>query len=144
MTPIRTPWHHWPIAALTLLFYLLAALEYSLTKLGIVAWLGLFPAELAELVAGLSPLVSAIWAVGVWGGLVGAWLLWKRNRWSVLLLFVGAAALVFLTVWTSLFSRPTIFGAVGFLGFYVMAGSAAMAVLIYIYARWERTEHALA
>jgi len=144
MTPTKTPWHHWPIAGLATLFYALAALEYALTKLGIAAWLGLFPAELAELVAGISPLISAIWAIGVWGGLAGAYLLWKRSRWSVLLLLAGAAALAFLTVWTSLFSRPTIFGAAGFVGFYVMAGSTAIAALIYIYARWERTEHALA
>jgi hypothetical protein len=144
MTPTKTPWHHFPIAALALLFYALAAIEYALTKLGVAAWLGLFPAELAELVAGVSPWVSAIWAIGTWGGLAGAWLLWKRNRWSVLLLLAGAASFAFLTVWTSLFTRPTIFGAVGFIGFYVLAGSAAMAVLIYLYARWERTEHALA
>jgi hypothetical protein len=144
MTPSKTPWHHFPIAALALLFYVLAAIEYALTKIGVAAWLGLFPEQLAELVAGISPWVSAIWAIGVWGGLAGAWLLWKRNRWSVLLLLAGAASFVFLTVWTSLFSRPTIFGAAGFIGFYVLAGSAAMAALIYLYARWERTEHALA
>ncbi len=144
MTPSHTPWHHWPVAALTALFYALAALDYSLTKLGVQAWLGLFPADLVTLIAALPLWVSAIWAIGVWGGLAGAWLLWKRNRWSVLLLFAGAAGLAFLTVWTSLFTRPTIFGAAGFMGFYVMVGSAAIATLFYMYARWERTEHALA
>ncbi|PWR03005.1 hypothetical protein DKT77_08680 [Meridianimarinicoccus roseus] len=145
MTPTsKAPWHHWPVAVLTLVFYALAALDYALSKLGVSAYLGMFPPDVTVLVTGLSLWVSAIWAIGVWGGLAGAWLLWKRNRWSVLLLFAGAVAMVFLTVWLSLFTRPTIFGAAGFIGFYLMVGSAAIAVLIYIYARWERTEHKLA
>lgn len=143
MTRSDAPWHHWPIAVLTLLFYAVLAVDFTLSKLGMGAFLKLLPADVSLLIAGLTGWVSVIWAIGVWGGLVGAWLLWKRNRYSVLLLFIGAAGLVFLTVWLSLFSRPTIFGAAGFMGFYLMLGSSAIAVLIYIYARWERTEHKL-
>lgn len=140
----NAPWHHWPMAIISLLFYAVAALDYTFSQLGFGFYLNNFPVELVDFVRGMPAWLEAIWAVGTWGGLLGAWLLWRRNRWSVLLLFVGAVVFGFMTLWMSLFTRPTIFGMAGFEGFYVMVGSVAIAVLIYIYARWERTERKLA
>lgn len=141
---IKAPWHHYLIAALALVFYALGALDYSLSKLGVGFYLSQFSEETRIFLRTMPLWLSVIWALGIWGGLWGAWLLWSRNRWSVPLLFVGAAGIGFMTLWLSLFARPTIFGMAGFTGFYLLVGSAAIAVLFYIYGRWERSERMLA
>lgn len=143
MITSKAPWHHWPVAIAALVFYVLAALDYVLAKLGIGAYLNLFSAEMVAFLQGLPLWLNIVWAVAVWGGLGGAWLLWRRNRWSVLLLFTGFACMTFLTVWWTLFTRPTLIGLAGFTGLYLMIGSCALAALLYLYSRWERTEHKL-
>lgn len=143
MTDSKAPWHHWPVAIATLVFYGLAALEYALVKLGIAAYLNLFSPELVEFIRALPLWLSVVWAVCVWGGLAGAWLLFRRNRWSVLLLFTGFSTMTFLTVWWTFFTRPTLIGLAGLSGVYLMASACAFAFLFYLYARWERTEKKL-
>ena len=143
MSSTKAPWHHWPVAVIALVFYALVAVDYTLSTLGVAAYLSLGPDGAAVMFSTLAPWLTGIWAVGVWGGLAGAWLLWKRNRWSVLLLMAAALALIFMTIWLSLFARPTVFGAIGFLGFYVLLGSSAIALLIYMYARRERSARML-
>ena len=140
----RAPWHHFPVAILAALFYLAGAVDYLLTKLQFGPWLQNFTAEQVSFFTGFPFWLDLVWAVGVWGGLLGAWLLWKRNRYSVLVLLTAFLCLVFLTLWVTLFTRPTLVGVAGFLGLYVMAGTCALAFVVYLYARWERTEHYLA
>lgn len=139
----RAPWHHWPMAILTMLFYLLAALDYVLSTLGIGAYTENFPAEFVAFVREMPVWLDVVWAVGVFGGLLGGYLLFRRNRRAVLFLFASVAIFAFLTVWLSLFVSPTIFSLAGLEGFFAMAGSTAIALLFYLYARWERTEHKL-
>ena len=141
---IKAPWHHRLIAALALLFYGVGAIDYALSRLGFGFYLSQFSEESRMFLRTMPLWLSVIWALGIWGGLGGAWLLWSRSRWSVPLLFVGAAGIAFMTVWMTLFTRPTIFAMAGVAGFYFMVGSSAIAVLFYLYARWERSERMLA
>lgn len=141
---LKAPWHHFPVSVLALAFYSVGALDYTLSKLGVGFYLSQFSEETRMFLRTMPLWQSLIWAVGVWGGLWGAWLLWTRNRWSVPLLFISAAAIILMTIWMSLFTRPTIFAMAGFNGFYLLVGSSAIAVLFYLYARWERSERMLA
>ena len=140
----KAPWHHWPVALLAIVFYAAGAVDYTLTKLSVGFYVASRPEAQVAFAQGLAIWLDAVWAVCVWGGLLGAWLLLRRNRWCVLLLFVSTAALVLLAVWLSLFTRPTLIGVAGLSGVYTIAGSAAIALLFYLYARWERTEQKLA
>lgn len=134
------PWHHWPVALLALLFNLAMAADYTLTKYGFEFWYDQFPEAVVTLFTSLTGWVDAVWAIAAWGGLIGAWLLLRRNKHSVLLLFLAMVAHAVLAVWLCLFARPTIFGAAGFQGFYLLAGTVALALVFYLYARWERSE----
>jgi hypothetical protein len=139
----RAPWHHYPVTILTILFYLVGALDYLLTKLRLGFWLDRFSAEQVAYFTEMPFWLDAVWAVGVWGGLLGAYMMWTRNRFSVLFLFIAFAALTFLTVWLAVVHRPSLFGITGFMGVYVMVGTCALAFVVYTYARWERTEYVL-
>jgi hypothetical protein len=140
MAEKRTPWHHWPIALFSLLFYAAGTVDFTLTKLRLEFYVKRFTTEQFDYFTMLPDWITALWALAAWGGLIGAWLLWRRNRFSVLLLFLAFAALMFLTIWLTLFTRPTLVGVGGFVSLYLLAGSCALAFLIYVYARWERTE----
>ena len=139
----RAPWHHYPMSIVTILFYAVGAIDYLLTELRFGFWMDNFSTRQATYFAELPGWLTAIWAVAVWGGLLGAYLMWKRNRLAVLLLFLAFAALTFVTVWLTVVHRPTMFGITGFMGVYILAGTCALSFLIYTYARWERTEYFL-
>ncbi|OSP56246.1 hypothetical protein [Pseudoruegeria sp. SK021] len=143
MPDTRAPWHHWPIAILTLAFYLIGALDFTFTYFRLGFYTDNFSPEQVSYIRGLPSWVNGVWAAGVWGGLLGGWLLFQRNRFSVLLLFLGFCVMAFLTVWLSLFARPSLVGIAGWLGLYVMVGTTAVALLFYIYARWERSVNKL-
>lgn len=138
MPDTPAPWHHWPVAILALLFYGLGALDYSFIQLRLGFYMARFTPEQVTLVAGFGSLIQGLWALAVWGGLLGAWLLLIRNRFSVLLLCTSFGLITFLGVWISLFTTPTLPGVAGFMGLYAMTGTAAIAFLFYLYARWER------
>lgn len=143
MPDTRAPWHHWPIAILTLLFYGIGALDYTFTQFRLGFYLSNFTDEQVTFIRMLPAWLEYVWAFAVWGGLLGAWLLWRRNRLSVLLLFAASVAIGLMTVWLCLFLNPSLIAVSGLLGLYVMAGSTAISLLLYIYARWERSEKKL-
>lgn len=139
----RTPWHHYIVAVLCLLFYLLGSVDFVLTSLGVGFYTKGFTPEQLTFYATMPVWLKVIWAVSSLGGLLGAWLMWKRSRYAVLVLFLAFAALVFLIVWLWIFARPSLFGVVGFSGLYTLIGTGCIAFLIYTYARWERTKYYL-
>ncbi len=143
MISSRPAWHHWPVAALALVFYGIGLLDMILTKLRLGFYVDGFNLEQASFFSALPFWMDGLWLLGTLGGFMGAYMLWGRNRYSVILLFAAFFGLTWLTVWLTLFSSPSYPGLTGFLGFYVMAGTCALSFLFYTYARWERAEKKL-
>ncbi|QDY69014.1 hypothetical protein [Qingshengfaniella alkalisoli] len=143
MPDSRPSWHHWPVALAAILFYLIGTCDFALNQIGLDFYTNRFTEKQAEFLNTMPMWLTLVWALGTIGGLTGALLLWARNSFSVLWLFTAFAALVLLTVWTLAFTRPTLLGAMGVLGLYLMVTTCALAFLFYVYARWERTARKL-
>jgi len=81
----RTPWHLWAVAALGLVWNGFGVYNYLMTKVSGETYLrsaGMTDAQLAYI--NTAPAwTTAVWAIGVWGALLGTLLLLLRNRLAV-------------------------------------------------------------
>lgn len=100
MSDTKLPWHFWAVRILALVWNGFGATDYLMTQLenrGWFAFMGMDEATTDVALAWIAAQpawMSALWALGVWGGLAGALLLLARNRLAVpafLVSLVGAA-----------------------------------------------------
>lgn len=96
-TSVRTPPHLWVVGVISLLWNSYGCYDYTMTKLdpaGYMKSLGMGDAEIVYMDA-FPAWLSAFWAIGVWGSLLGSLLLLMRSRHAV---SAFAASLVGLAV----------------------------------------------
>ena len=129
------PWHLWLVGIAALLWHLGGAADYVATQIEFAPYVSQFPGEWIAYFGAMPLWVDAAWAIGVWGGLLGAVLLLMRERGAVLALALAALALLAATVWLVFLSDPTMQSVTGPNGVIVMAGASAASVLLWVYAR---------
>lgn len=94
---VRTPWHLWVVGVVAVLWNGFGCFDYFMTQTNRVEWfaqMGMTEAQVAYFDA-MPPWTHAAWAIGVWGGLIGALLLLVRRKLATpvfLLSFLGWAA----------------------------------------------------
>lgn len=83
------PWHFWAVAILSLLWNAFGGYDYSMTQLrdpGYFAQMsgqmGMSVAEMSAFFDSFPAWASALWAVGVWGSVLGSILLLARSRYA--------------------------------------------------------------
>lgn len=88
-----TPMHLWVVGILSFLWNCMGCVDYTMTNLKNAAWLAQMSSDQIAYMNSLPAWNTATWAIGVWGGLVGAILLLMRSRysvWAYTLSFIGA------------------------------------------------------
>ena len=78
----RTPWHLWVVGAVALLWNGYGGYDYVMTQTNNAAYLAQFTAEQRAYFDSYPMWMEAVWAVGVWGGVLGAVLLLLRMKWA--------------------------------------------------------------
>ena len=79
---VRTPWHLWVVGVVTALWNGFGCLDYVMTQTNRDQWfaqMDITEAQLAYFNA-MPAWTHAAWAIGVWGGLLGAILLLLRKK----------------------------------------------------------------
>ena len=84
-TPARsTPWHFWLVAAIGILWNGFGGYDYTMSHLQGEAYyrqMGMSEAQIGYMTT-YPTWMHAVWAIGVWGSVVGAVLLVLRSRWA--------------------------------------------------------------
>ncbi len=121
-TPV--PWHFWAVAVVSLVWNSYGGYDYTMSHLSGEAYyrqMGMTEAQIAYM--GAYPVwMHGVWAIGVWGSVLGSILLLLRSRWafvSFVLSTLGAAGALAYT------------GLVGN-GAEIMGGLAMPAVIVVI------------
>lgn len=100
MSDTKSPWHLWVVGLVALVWNGFGATDYTMTQLRSRGWFEFMGMDEATTDVALAFIdaqpawLSALWAIGVWGGLAGALLLLARKRLAVpafLVSLVGAA-----------------------------------------------------
>lgn len=89
----RTPVHLWVVGIFALVWSALGCFDYWMTMTANQTYLAKMPADQIAYMNALPKWLTAMWALGVWGGLLGSILLLVRSRyalWAYGLSFIGA------------------------------------------------------
>jgi hypothetical protein len=81
---LGTPWHLWVVGIVAALWNGFGCFDYLMTQTRRDEWfaqMGMTEAQLAYFNA-MPAWTHAAWAIGVWGGLLGALLLLLRRKWA--------------------------------------------------------------
>jgi hypothetical protein len=104
-TARSTPWHFWVVAAVSALWNGFGGYDYTMSHVQGEAYyrqMGMTDAQIAFMDTYPS-WMHAVWAIGVWGSVLGAVLLLLRSRWAFhafCLSFLGALGNVAYTAMT--------------------------------------------
>lgn len=95
-TGAKTPWHFWAVGVFGVLWSAMPCYDYFMTQTKGAAYLqsaGMSEA-LTQHFSTLPAWMVADWAIGVWGGLLGAILLLVKSRWAVPVFVVSLISFV--------------------------------------------------
>ena len=102
-----TPWHHWVVALLAIVWNGFGATDYTMTQLQGETWLrsmNMTDAQIAYFHS-MPTWTHAVWAIGVWGGVLGGALLLFRSRHAVAVFAISLIAFVVSLIYTYLLSN---------------------------------------
>ena len=102
----RTPVHLWVVGALATLWNAFGAFDYVMTQTKNEAYLANFTDPQRVYFDSFPVWMEAAWALGVWGGLLGALLLLMRSRHAVTAFAVSLAGLAISTVYQYVLNTP--------------------------------------
>jgi hypothetical protein len=146
-TQARTPVHLWIVGVLALLWNGIGVYDYLMTRMrntdylasmmptvdpnAMLAWIDAFPIW-----------AQAGWALGVWGGLLGAILLLMRNRWAVPVFAVSLVGAL-LGLGYQILAAPPLAGAEGAMNDIMPFVIILIALALFLYARATRAKDVL-
>ncbi|MBT8456201.1 MAG: hypothetical protein KJO15_08880 [Alphaproteobacteria bacterium] len=133
---MHRPWHFWPVTVLAVLWFAGASADYALTQYRADDYLALFTEDQIAYFTNMPVRVDAAWAVGAWGGLIGAVMMLAGWRRSALILAISAGAMTFVAIWLLALSDPPMRIVTGLTGDVVIASAALVSILFWLYARW--------
>jgi hypothetical protein len=129
------PWHLSVVGWIAVIGTGLATADYLLTRFEVAAWLALFTEAQVAYFTSLPVWIDVLWPVAVWAGLAGAVCLLGGVRLSAFLLGIAAVAMALATAGLLLLTDPPMAEVTGPAGVWVMLGSTAFFLLLWLYAR---------
>jgi hypothetical protein len=129
------PWHLPIVGWLALLWTAHAVVDYLLTRFEVGAYLALFTPEQVAYFTSLPLWIDVLWPVAVWSGLAGALCLLGGLRLSAFFLGLAVLALALATLGLVFLTDPPMQAVTGPVGVWIVVGSCAIYLLLWIYAR---------
>jgi hypothetical protein len=136
----RAPWHLWVIGILALLWSAMGAMDYVMTQTKNEAYMSNFTPEQLAFFYGFPAWIVAAWAIGVWGGVIGALLLLFRRRLAAWVFLASLLAVVVTTFHNYLLSNGIeIMGDTFSLGFTAVIFLFALGLFLYAHTMQKRS-----
>lgn len=99
---IKTPWHLWLVGVIAVLFNAIGVFDFVMSMAqgaSYMASAGMTPDQIAHYLE--MPLwMKAVWAIGVWGAILGSVLILLRNKLAFAVFGVSLAAFLFSLIYT--------------------------------------------
>ncbi len=137
---IPTPWHLWVIAVVALLWNVMGAFDYYMSQTRNEAYMAMFTPEQLEFFYSFPAWSVALWAIAVWGGVLGCILLLLRNKLAVCVFLISLICMVINTIYIYGFTN-----GIEVMGDpFSIAFSAAIfivALFLYLYSKSMQTKN---
>ena len=133
-----TPWHLWAVGVVGALWNGFGCYDYVMTQTGGAEYLRASFTEVQVDYYMASPVwATALWAIGVWGGLLGAVLLLLRSKWALHALVASLAAFLLSLVYTyALTNGGEILGTQGM----IMSAIIAAGCVFFAWYAWTMSK----
>ena len=125
---VKTPWHLWAMGAVALLWNGYGGYDYVMTQTNNAAYLAQFTAEQRAYFDSFPLWMEADWAIGVWGGVLGAVLLLLRSKWAFHAFLASLIAFAVSVVYGQMSGGSALMGTTGM----VMSGVIFVLGLIFV------------
>jgi hypothetical protein len=96
---VKTPWHLWVVGGVSLVWNAFGAVDYVMTKIQNPDYLAAFTPEQQAWFTGFPVWANAGWALGVWGSVLGSFLLLVRSRHAVTAFLVSLVGLALSSIY---------------------------------------------
>ncbi len=132
----KTPLHLWIVGAVSLLWNVGGAADYTMTKLNVASYVEALPEAALRMVQDAPIWFDISWAVGVWFSVLGSLLLLARSRFAGTAFALSLVGLIVSSVYT--------YGIADGASMLAVGGTAAVAftiaipvvlILLWVYAR---------
>lgn len=127
-----TPWHLWAVGVVALLWNGYGGYDYVMTQTNNAAYLAQFTAEQRAYFDSFPLWMEAVWAIGVWGGVLGAVLLLLRSKWAFQAFLASLIAFAVSVAFGQMSGGSAVMGMTG------MVFSAVIFVLGLIFVMYSR------
>ena len=138
----QTPWHLWLVGTIALLWNAMGALDYYMSQTKNEAYMSMFTPEQLDFFYSFPSWSVALWAIAVWGGLLGCLLLLLRKHLAVQVFLISLVCVIINTIYIYGFMN-----GMEFMGDPLsLAFSAAIiliAIFLYLYAKKMRARNIL-
>ncbi len=134
----RIPWWFWAVAAAAFVWNCGGPIDWVMTKTHNAAYLAAMTPEQRAWLASFPLWMEVAWALGVWGAIIGSFLLLLRSRLAVPVLAVSLTGLIVSTLYQyGLSAMPASLRTPGGMGFTAALWVIAAALLAFA-ARMRR------
>jgi len=132
---MKTPWHFWLIAILSLLWNAMGAFDYSATQLRWTPYMSNFTPEQLDYFNSFPTWVVACWAIAVWFAVAGSLLMIFRSRLAVLLFWISLFCIVATAVHNFLLADVSMSDLMGAEAAIFSAAILLVGAFLAVYAR---------
>ena len=139
----KTPWHLWVVGIIALLWNSIGALDFVMTQTRNAAYMAEFTSAQLDFFSSFPWWVNASWALGVWGGVLGAVLLLLRSRFAVPVFALSLLGLIITTFHNFVLAKPNMAQLVGDFEVAFTGVIFLIAILLFWYARVMRQKGVL-
>lgn len=98
-TTSSTPWHLWVVGIVCTLWSSIGAFDYTMSQMRNEAYLSGFSPEQIAYFEGFPTWAIAVWAIGVWGGVLGCLLILMKKKLATSVLSASFGASFVLTIY---------------------------------------------
>ncbi len=108
-----TPWHLWAVGAVALLWNGYGGYDYVMTQTNNAAYLAQFTPEQRAYFDSFPMWMEAVWAIGVWGAVLGSVLLLLRSKWAFHAFLASLIAFAVSVVYGQMSEGAAVMGTTG-------------------------------
>jgi hypothetical protein len=132
---IKAPWHLWLVGVVAVLFNGIGVFDFVMSMAqgsSYMARAGMTPAQIAHYEQ-MPTWMIAIWAIGVWGAMLGSLLILLRSKWAFPVFSVSLAAFLVSLIYTYMLTDG---GEI--MGAQLAIASAVITVLLVFFIWYSR------
>jgi hypothetical protein len=139
----KAPWHLWAVGVVGILWNAYGCYDHYMSNTGGDAYLrgaGMTGAQIAYFHS-MPAWMTAVWAIGVWGALLGSVLLLARSKWALHVFVASLAAFVLSLVYAYLLSNGG--EVMGGMATAIMQTVVLAGCLFFVWYAWFATKRGL-